>query len=531
MKRRLLFVLLLALGLFLPQLTHAESIMSLDVRVDITRQGVANFIESIDYIFTSSRHGIYRDIPFSTQLPNGKYLNYTLVFSGVTRDGKTEPAEQSDNGAYRRFKIGSASSTIQGAHLYQISYSLSPVVRKDPKGDYITLNLHGTGWEVSADKISGVVTLPAGIAVQDAECFTGQQGERGRLCSVVKKDNVVTVTADSGLAARNGLTVDILTPANSFEAGAYITPSDTSTAVSENKQSIPWVFFVVVLIVVASMVLLAVRTLLGAWRRHQGKRAQTVVAQYEAPDSMTPGEVGLIDDEVGAMREITATIIDLARRGWLKITYTQDKGWLGTKQKFIFTQKTGNDELQIYEVTLLNAIFTSGSPVELGTLSKTAMSTAVSSVHTNLASRLKQRGWYKQSQSVFSAENLTPAGYQEWAKVEGLKLYLNVAEKDRMKFAEAPERTPERFTKLLPYAIALGVEKEWAKQFEGIDVSSATSGWYSGSDVANAYVFANMLSSSFASSINSSFSPPTTSGGAGGGFSGGGAGGGGGGSW
>jgi hypothetical protein len=52
--------------------------------------------------------------------------------------------------------------------------------------------------------------------------------------------------------------------------------------------------------------------------------------------------------------------------------------------------------------------------------------------------------------------------------IEGLKLYLNVAEKDRIDFHNAPEKSPEVFEKFLPYAMVLGVEQAWAKQFEGI---------------------------------------------------------------
>jgi uncharacterized membrane protein len=59
-----------------------------------------------------------------------------------------------------------------------------------------------------------------------------------------------------------------------------------------------------------------------------------------------------------------------------------------------------------------------------------------------------------------------------------LKEYLSIAEKDRLKFHNAPAQNPEHFEKLLPYAMVLGVENEWANQFAGIyDREPA---WYSG---------------------------------------------------
>ena len=114
----------------------------------------------------------------------------------------------------------------------------------------------------------------------------------------------------------------------------------------------------------------------------------------------------------------------------------------------------------------------------------------------------------------------------------GLKEYIKVAEKERIKFHNAPEKNPQTFEKFLPYAMVFGLEKEWAKQFEGIYMEQPS--WYSGADLAtfSAVSFVNELSS-FGSVANTSFAQNSgsSSGFSSGGFSGGGFGGGGGGSW
>lgn len=46
----------------------------------------------------------------------------------------------------------------------------------------------------------------------------------------------------------------------------------------------------------------------------------------------------------------------------------------------------------------------------------------------------------------------------------GLRLYLETAESDRLNL-NAPEITRERFEALLPYAVALDVEKPWSDAF------------------------------------------------------------------
>lgn len=123
-------------------------------------------------------------------------------------------------------------------------------------------------------------------------------------------------------------------------------------------------------------------------------------------------------------------------------------------------------------------------------------------------------------------------------KIEGLKLYLSVAEKDRLKELNPPDKTPETFEKFLPYALALGVEQEWCEQFaEIINSPGNTKGyapvWYTGNrfDTLAASGLASSMGS-FASCMADTAAPPgSSSGSGGGGSSGGGGGGGGGGGW
>ncbi|KQM35473.1 hypothetical protein ASF03_04470 [Rhizobium sp. Leaf68] len=134
----------------------------------------------------------------------------------------------------------------------------------------------------------------------------------------------------------------------------------------------------------------------------------------------------------------------------------------------------------------------------------------------------------------------TPLGRQLMDAIEGLRLYLTVAEKDRMNMQGAPQMSPQHFETLLPYAVALGVEKPWSKAFETW-LAAASAGaaayaptWYNG----NYNSFGDRIggfSSSMASTIASTIpAPPSSSSSSfsgGGGSSGSGGGGGGGGGW
>lgn len=138
----------------------------------------------------------------------------------------------------------------------------------------------------------------------------------------------------------------------------------------------------------------------------------------------------------------------------------------------------------------------------------------------------------------------TPIGQKRSAEIAGLKQYLTLAEKERMNMRGAPEMSPQHFETLLPYAVALGVEKPWSRAFDAWLAGALTAGavayvgpnWYHGTEFSPGRIgsslgdMAGSLSDSFTASLPA---PKSSSSGfsSGGGFSGGGGGGGGGGGW
>jgi uncharacterized membrane protein YgcG len=138
---------------------------------------------------------------------------------------------------------------------------------------------------------------------------------------------------------------------------------------------------------------------------------------------------------------------------------------------------------------------------------------------------------------------LTPAGRQLMDEIEGFRQFLTTVDSDRLQRTDAPAKTPALFEKCLPYALALGVEQEWSRQFEGVLAQAASvhgtgttysPAWFSGGDLAgfSAGQFASSFAGGFTSAVSSASSPPgSSSGSGGGGSSGGGGGGGGGGGW
>src|SRR5690606_33206339 len=124
----------------------------------------------------------------------------------------------------------------------------------------------------------------------------------------------------------------------------------------------------------------------------------------------------------------------------------------------------------------------------------------------------------------------TTSGARTHAWLLGFEEFLGRVEKDRL---ERLVESPAVFEKFLPYAMAFGVESNWAKAFEGI--ATEPPDWYRTSDgrafrpnlfVADLGRMNNAASSAMTSAPRSSSSSSGFSGGSsGGGFGGGGGGG------
>src|SRR5690606_19709082 len=266
-----------------------------------------------------------------------------------------------------------------------------------------------------------------------------------------------------------------------------------------------------------------------------------------------PAETGTLIDEHAGPREISALIVDLARRGYLKIIENKKNDFDLEKGKD-FEQ---DSSLRKFEKTILRGLFSTKNKIHLKTAK---LYDTVKDVQDELYKSVVKEGYFPEHPhkvrsfytgmavagamtfnfllllmaSIFGRlmPKKTMDGVHAANHARSLKNFLTSQERQ----LEFQAKNQMFFEKLLPFAVAFGVEKVWAKRFADIDMKQPE--WFVSSTpvrVFNAHTFTNSLNSSF-SSFNSAATPTTSStgfssGSGGGGFSGGGGGGGGGGSW
>lgn len=554
---------------FVPN-AHAEIIRDFNSQIKINSDSSILVTETIKYDFGSlEKHGIFRDIPIRYKTSSGnKSIN--LELQNITIDGQKENYEISKNGSSESIKIGKAESVITGEHTYVISYIVKGSINYFENLDELYWNVTGNGWPVVIENTSVSIEMPSLDKKEvDISCYEGILGSNEK-CMTEIKDNLFTVKATRSLQPSEGLSFAI-----DFPKGIVHQPTKIENILNLVKDNLISLLPIIVFLI-----------MFFVWNKYgkDPKSYLTIIAQYEPPKGMKPTLVGSLVDGKPDFRDITAGLIYLAEQGFIKIKRLEKEGILGRVDYEIELTKDPTREVEDTELSILKLYFENNLVV--GSIKKISdfkqdisFASSARKIINNLYQEMTNKGFYVKNPNkskglyilisiafvflgmsffanatgsigIFSIiisgviitifgllmGKKTKLGAETKDHILGFKLFLSITEKDRLNFHDAPEKSPEQFMEFLPYAIALGVENKWAKQFENVYINQPS--WYQG-NMTGAFIASSFVSnmSDFSNSVNTSLSYTSKNaanggfGGAGGGFSGGGFGGGGGGSW
>jgi len=546
-----------------------------DAQIVIQADGRLVVNETIDVDFgTSEHHGIFRDIPVKYAWPNAprKQRVYELqVLSVSDASGRAWRFETYGNGSNVEIKIGDADRTVTGRQQYRIAYVVHGALNGFPDHDELFWNVTGSEWPVPIISASATVRAPAQLS--QSTCYAGPVGSADR-CGGIE-------SVASGAIYKSGRTLepgDDFTVVAGLRKGVVAEPlpilQDRPRELAEFFDLTPAWLALGAFVAVGGIGLVA-----WLWYRvgRDDREHETIVPEFEPPEKLRPAQIGLLVDERADTLDVTATIVDLAVRGFLTITEIPKEGLLGQRD-WLLTRRKASGDLLDYEQIIFDGLFATGEEVKLSSLRRHFYAT-LAKAQSALYADAVTRGWFPLDPSktratyavagvafvvlagiitaalgvlagggivgiaaavpaigLIAASPVMPRktriGSELARRSLGFQRYIEVAEKDRQKFAEKEHI----FADYLPYAIVFRCVEQWAKAFEGIDLKEATRGWYNGSSSLATFSALNMSRdlSAFSSQISTAIaSTPGGSGSSGfsGGMSGGGGGGGGGGSW
>lgn len=587
--------------------TAGREITRYDVTAAVDASGVARVTVDFDFDFGNDPgHGPYLSLVTRQRYDDSRDRLYR--YSDITASspsGAPAQVNRQDDPSAIVLKIGDPrDGGISGTQHYVVSYTVDGWVNPanaQHSGDELNWNVIGSGWTVPLSRLSLTLTGPA--AAHDAVCFAGPTGSTTPCTSVAVAGTGAHFTQDA-LAVGDQWTAVTGWPGGTFRTAPILGPRFSATA-PLNPAGVGGGAAAVVLLGGVGLAAVRVRRV-GRDQEYLGltpglrpadgqgglvgpRRRAAVSVQFAPPDGTRPGEIGTLVDEQADPVDVTATLVDLAVRGYLRIEEVPRSN-PGKKPKdwTLVRLKASDGELLEFEGTLLDRLFAGRGTVTLSEL-KTTFASSMAAVQTGLYRHVTERGWFRanprtvragwraagialvvvggvvtaillkaqvQARGVAligvavavvglvvaalakAAPARTPDGTAVLAQTLGFRRYLATAEANQLQFEEGQDI----FSRYLPYAIVFGLADRWARVFAEVAASGravAQPGWYVGyyNPVPGLFwgqAFAGSMER-FSSVATESLSAPTpgSSGGSGfgGGFSGGGVGGGGGGGW
>lgn len=544
---------------------------------DAARHSHLKVVEHLvaEFPYYNQNHGIERAIP-KTYDKHSVRLHIDAVTDDKGNGLQYSTYDSNDNEVLR---IGDADTYVHGRQTYTITYSMQDVTRGFNDHDELFWNTNGTQWQQPFGEVTANLHLDKSLADtynNQLRCVQGAYGASNPCQaggSLQADEQVLTFTSTGSLMPGENLSY-----VAGFKQGSFAAYQPTTW-----ERIYPILLKLYIVLNVGGFIALVVYAIRLA--RSIGKSAPgkgVIVPEYTPPKDMS---VLLSAVTIGAFsKALTAQVIDLAVRHYIKIYEVDRKRLFGKKRSYELEIVKSIDDLAPEEQKFVQMLFGStevGRRIDTDYMAKTARS-SLQPLSKDMVEQAKTEGIYREdlkalkkryykkaililvlsivllSAGLFAGSlvliiyisTMLPLSEKGAAKrdyLEGLKMYMKLAEAERLRVLQSPEgaeklpvgtdpsdkkQLVKLYERLLPYAMLYGIEKEWAMQFAVL--YDQPPDWYAGNwTTFNAAVFASSFNN-FNSMSQTSFAPPSnssSSGFSGGGFSGGGGGGGGGGGW
>jgi uncharacterized membrane protein YgcG len=592
MIRRLLLLLVITL---VAAISGAQgfTIDRFHTSLDLAASGSMKVEERIEVTFQESKRGIFREIPVAVTLESGRRRRIHVDVQGVTDEvGQPCTTKVTRESGTINVRIGDADIYLPAGtkKIYVIRYSVSGMMNEHGAQDgwdrWVELywNSFGSAWLTGITQAEVDIKFPP-VKSDDQvrlQAFVGPPGSTTSAILTKKgqfEDQNLSLVLDQSsahIAARRPLSIgEDLTIVLGLPHGTVAAPSFFDLTRAELEiwagLGVPILFLVLGI----PLWLLFGR---DPW-------AGRIKVAFDPPDKLSPAHFGALIDEIVNPRDISAAVVGLAVKGYLRI-HPQEHGGLagrGTVTLEIL-EPTGGKPLSDFERKFHTALVAAG-PMATEADLRATVAPKIESFKATIYNDLVAEGYYSSSPAqvrllagaamlitmgilfkiilvaipavemasiiiggilsiaiIIGLARLmpraTPKGAAAKAHARGFATFLRGREHYMEWFAQqnAPDAVFEEY---LPYAVALGIEAAWIKSFEG--VLKQPPDWYQGYDPTYAGFYhsfgwtSRTLAYSAGTPVRESSSSSSSGWGGGSGFSGGssggGFGGGGGGSW
>jgi uncharacterized protein (TIGR04222 family) len=484
-----------------PALAKDWRIESMDVNLDVQQNGDVLVEETVAFGFEGSFSFVGRLIP------TGNLEGLTDI--EVLQDGRRLPEgggagsyQVFDEGENRVIQVNFALADTTASWTFR--YRAEGAIHFFDEGDELRWYVFDAETPVPIDRVSATVRLPGAVQAADMRGAI-QTG------STVRQD---LASPEPGVMRYQG------------EGVPPYTEFWIVTGFPKEVVEFQWTWRRVAAFLVPKvgfmLPIAAFLIMLLLWRRRGRDEPQGVFAKYVTglPSDIPPGVAGALVDERVDVKEVVATIVDLARRGYLEILEEKEEGLIFDKKRTAFQRLLPLDDLLGFERKVADALFDDHPDRVTTDQLKNRFYRHVQPICADIYDEVSRRGFFRRNPNsvrnawlgigigvglvlvglgVLLAMNdiagygfwllgavlatlivlgfsrvmpqRTPRGAQEQGRWEAFRNYL----RDLDRYQDLPTAR-ETFENYLPYAVAFGVERDWVRRFQELHVPGPT--WY-----------------------------------------------------
>jgi uncharacterized membrane protein YgcG len=311
---RVLLVACLSLSAVLSARGPTERILDYHSDITVEDDSSLQITETVTINSTGNqvRHGIFRDFPTTYTDPNNHRYVVDFQMLSATCDSASEQFRVEDYFNGKRIYLGNPKTMVgPGRHVYTITYSTSRQLGFYKDHDELFWNVTGNGWDFPIDAASATVHLPENIPPDKVALsgFTGMKGSRESRLTASRDGAGFQFTAQRTLVWHEGLSVLLVWPKG------YITPPTFSQNLEfffrDNRGAL----------LLASGLLVTLLYYLIAWSAVGRDPVRGVImALYQPPANLSPAAMRFLMRMGYDTKTFAAAILDMAVRGFLKIT-------------------------------------------------------------------------------------------------------------------------------------------------------------------------------------------------------------------
>ncbi|WP_238749939.1 DUF2207 domain-containing protein [Neolewinella maritima] len=524
---------------------HTEIVLHTDRSAEVT--------ETITVVAEgrSVKRGITRTFPAPVKLLD------------VRRDGRSEPYHTDRKGGGVTLYVGQKDKLISpGTYTYRLRYRIEGAVLAYDSLDELSFDLIGPKLDFLIEQLTAMLQYPADALPVQYACYTGSVGDTERACSLAPGDPQNLIFTGRGTFGQGR----VATVAVGFAPGVFAV-ADRAAATPIPPSSPAHRYGLLGVLLVGGFI--AYRYALSSWREHGvDPPAPATGARYAPPHGYSPAELAYLSGRGGSAAGFTASLLDLATRGYLRIEEGRTHFELHKTNKDLPPDPAPEQQL------LYRSLFDGAKRVKLRQSYDKKLRT-ISNKHDQAVAERHPGFLYQGHNSrrvlplflillltvltavllirtdpahagigyvaVFGVLSLIAIGVYWYAiaqpspekvrllaEIKAFRTYLSMSEKKRRALPDAPEMTVAHYEELLPYAIALGVHTKWSDYFgELLTVQNYRPHYAMGGRAFSANHFSTQLSST----VQQATVAPSQSSGGGGSAGGGSSGGGGAGGW